>query len=311
MNYRPLGSTGMQVSEIGLGAWQLANPAWGLNDEATALDIIQTAMEEGCNFFDTAPGYGEGRSETILGRALRGRRDSVLLCSKFGHLADGGSDFRTSAVRSAIEPSLRRLQTDHLDVLLVHNPPAELLDGRRCDLYEELGRLRSEGKIRAYGVSIDSAVEMRTVMESTGSQVLEVLFNLFSQDCASAFPLAAERGVGLIAKVPLDSGWLSGKYRAGSRFDGIRERWSEAQIERRAALVEELAMLLPEGIDMPQTALRFILAHPEISTVIPGAKNPAQAHGNFSAAAAALPEESTETLRAFWRRRIRDNPLPW
>lgn len=311
MNYRPLGATGMKVSEIGLGAWQLANPAWGLDDETAALDIVQAALDEGCNFFDTAPGYGEGRSETILGRALRGRRDSVLLCSKFGHLADGSSDFRTSAVRSAIEPSLRRLQTDHLDVLLVHNPPAELQDGRRCDLYEELSRLRSEGKIRAYGVSIDSAAEMRTVMESTGCQVLEVLFNIFSQDCASAFQVAADRRVGLIAKVPLDSGWLSGKYRAGSRFEGIRERWSAAQIERRAALVEELASLLPAGLPMPQAALRFILAHPEISTVIPGAKNPAQARANFAAASATLPEETTGALRALWQTRIRDNPLPW
>jgi aryl-alcohol dehydrogenase-like predicted oxidoreductase len=311
MKRRPLGSTGMQVSEIGLGAWQLANPAWGLEDQEAAIGIVHAALDEGCNFFDTAPGYGEGRSESILGHALKGRRDQVLLCSKFGHLADGSSDFRTQALRPAIEPSLQRLQTDHLDLLLVHNPPSALLDGRSCDLYAELEALRREGKIRAYGVSIDSAAEMRTVLESTGSQVLEILFNVFSQDCASAFALASTKGVGLIAKVPLDSGWLSGKYRQGSRFEGIRERWSEDVIARRAALVEELAGLLPAGLSMPEAALQFILAHSAISTVIPGAKSVEQARRNFAAAARALPPETVTALRRLWETRLRAAPLPW
>jgi len=311
MKLRSLGSTGMQVGEIGLGAWQLANPAWGLDDADEAVGIVQTALAEGCNFFDTAPGYGEGRSETILGLALKGRREGVLLCSKFGHRADGSSDFSVSSLRPSIEPSLRRLQTGYLDLLLVHNPPAELLDGRRTGLYAELEKLRAEGLIRAYGVSVDSAAEMRQVIETTPCQVLEVLFNVFSQDCAAAFGLAAQRGVGLIAKVPLDSGWLSGNYRASSRFKGIRERWSPEIIARRASLVDELAALLPAGLPMTTAALRFILSHPEISTVIPGARSAAQAQRNFAAAAEPLPTDLVAHLRHLWESRLQSDPLPW
>jgi len=311
MKLRPLGSTGMQVSEIGLGAWQLANPAWGLENEDEAVGIVHAALDEGCNFFDTAPGYGEGRSETILGRALKGRRERVLLCSKFGHRADGSSDFSVSALRPSLEPSLQRLQTGHLDLLLVHNPPAELLDGDRTGLYAELEKLRGAGLIRAYGVSVDSAAEMRRVLETTQCQVMEVLFNVFSQDCAAAFSLAAQRGVGLIAKVPLDSGWLSGNYRATSRFTGIRERWSPEHITRRAALVEELAELLPPGLPMATAALRFVLAHPEVSTVIPGARSTAQAQRNFAAAAEPLPADLVVRLRQLWQSRLQSEPLPW
>ena len=123
MNLRPLGRTGLEVSEIGLGAWQLGNPVWQMNDHAEALRIVEAALDKGCNFFDTAPGYGACRSEEILGQALAPHRDRVVLCSKFGHTAEGGSDFSRAAVRPSIEASLRRLRTDRLDVCLLHNPP--------------------------------------------------------------------------------------------------------------------------------------------------------------------------------------------
>jgi aryl-alcohol dehydrogenase-like predicted oxidoreductase len=313
MNLRPLGASGLLVSEIGLGGWQLANPTWGMDDTDEALRIVGTALDLGCNFFDTAPGYGGGRSETLLGQALKSCRSKVVLCSKFGHPADGPSDFSVAALRPSIEASLQRLQTDYLDVLLVHNPPAEWLDGRRSGLYAELERLTQAGLLRSYGVSVDTKAEMLTAMQTTGSTVIEVLFNAFQQDVLACFDVARKRGVGLIAKVPLDSGWLSGKYQSESRFTGVRERWPAALIARRAALVEQFGELLPPGVSITQAALRYILAQPQISTVIPGAKSVRQVRENLQAADAgqALDADTVKAIHALWQREIAPAPLPW
>lgn len=313
MNFRPLGAGGPLVSEIGLGAWQLANPAWGLEDAGEALRTVRAALDQGCNFFDTAPCYGGGRSETLLGQALAPCRSKVILCSKFGHPADGPADFSVAALRPSIEGSLRRLRTDYLDVLLVHNPPPEWLDGHLSGLYEELERLRQSGLLRHYGVSIDTREDMRTAMQTTGSTVLEVLFNVFQQDVLACFGEARERGIGLIAKVPLDSGWLSGRYRADSRFTGVRGRWSEAVISRRARLVEEFASLLPPGVPMARAALRYILAYPEISTVIPGATSSQQVRENAEAGDErhALDDRTVKAIRELWEREVEPAPLPW
>jgi len=311
MNFRPLGCTGLRVSEIGLGAWQLGNPVWQMNDTAEAIRIVETALDHGCNFFDTAPGYGAGRSEEILGRALESRRDEVVLCSKFGHTAEGGSDFSRAAVRPSIEASLHRLRTDRLDVCLLHNPPRVLFDGTAPEVCAELEALKSEGKLRAYGVSLDWREELDLVLEHTGSTAIEMLFNAFHQDPLASFARARAKGVGLIVKVPLDSGWLSGRYRADSRFDDIRGRWTPDVIARRAGLVEKFAALLPPGTSVHHAALRYILAQPEVSTVIPGAKSPAQAAGNFAAGLDVLSPETVQAIHALWQREIASDPLPW
>ena len=301
----------MLVSEIGLGGWQLANPVWGCDDSAEAVRIVQTALDLGCSLFDTAPGYGAGRSEMLLGQALKPCRNQVVLCSKFGHPAQGPADFSVAALRPSIEASLRRLQTDYLDVLLVHNPPAELLDGQRTGLYEALDRLVEQGLLRSYGASVDTLQDLRTVLRTTGSRVVEVLFNAFQQDVRAGFDEALERGVGLIAKVPLDSGWLAGRYGGESRFNGIRERWPVEVIERRAALVAQFAALLPPGLPMAHGALRYILSHPAISCVIPGAKSVQQVRANIKAAAAPLDATTVNKIHALWRQEIEPTPLPW
>jgi aryl-alcohol dehydrogenase-like predicted oxidoreductase len=310
MKRRPLGITGIHVSEISLGCWQLGNPIWGMDDEAEALRIVDAALEAGCNFFDTAPGYGDGRSETLLGKALKGVRDQTVICTKFGHGGDE-PDFSAKALRPALEESLGRLQTDYADVCLLHNPPSEVVDGSDLSVFEELERLKGEGKVRAYGVSLDSQRELDLVLKHTPSTAVEVLFNVFHQDPLASFAKAREKGVGLIVKVPLDSGWLSGKYRAGSAFTGIRGRWSREVVARRAALVEQFAALIPEGVSMAHAALAYILAQPEVSTVIPGAKSPAQARDNFAAADARLSPEAVREVHAFWERELRADPLPW
>jgi len=203
------------------------------------------------------------------------------------------------------------LQTDYIDVYLLHNPPAHLLHGDRSGLYDEMERLKVEGKLRAYGVSLDSRGEMETVLETTDCQTMEVLFNVFHQEPLAAFQRANARGIGLIAKVPLDSGWLSGKYRGSSSFDGIRSRWTPEVIARRAMLVEQFAAHLPAGTSIPHGALRYILAQPEISTVIPGAKNVSQVLDNFEAGNDSLKPETVRAIRSLWERELSGRPLPW
>jgi len=302
MKLRPLGAGGPLVSEIGLGGWQLASPAWGMHDTNEALRIVRTALDGGCNFFDTAPGYGNGRSEMLLGQALGPCRSKVVLCSKFGHPANGRPDFSVPALRPSVESSMHRLQTDYLDVLLVHNPPAEWLDGRCSGLYEELERLKQSGLLRNYGVSVDTRADMLTAMHTTGSTVIEVLFNVFQQDVLACFDEARERGIG-----------LAGKYRSDSRFIGVRERWSAEVIARRAALVDQFSELLPPGVPIAHAALRYVLAYPQVSTVIPGASSAHHVLENLKAAddPHLLDADVVKAIHALWQRKIEATPLPW
>jgi aryl-alcohol dehydrogenase-like predicted oxidoreductase len=308
---RPLGNTGIAVSEVGLGGWQLANPLWDNDPSEDAQRIVEQALDSGCNFFDTAPGYGGGRSETLLGQALKPVRERVTICTKFGHNPDGTTNFKAAAIGSSVEASLRRLQTDYIDILLLHNPPIELMDGRQAPQYAELERLKSEGKLRAYGVSLDHGNELEMVLKTTRCEVIEVLFNVFHQEPQAVFRQAQAAGVGLIVKVPLDSGWLTGKYRRDSVFTGVRSRWSPEIIARRAALVEQFAALLPVGTSLTHAALQYVLAQLEVSTVIPGARSPEQTRDNFAAADKSLPVGVVNSIQAFWRRELMNDPLPW
>lgn len=313
MKLRPFGNTDMNVSEIGLGAWQLANPDWGINDRSEALHIIQKSLEAGCNFFDTAPGYGGGRSEELLGKGLKSVRKDVIICTKFSHYSeDGRRDFDAKNVRPVLEGSFRSLQTDYVDILLLHNPPRELMDGRVApELYEEMEKLKAEGKIREYGVSLDWREEVETVVDTTKSKALEVFFNALYQEPLPAFQKAYEHGVGIIVKVPLDSGWLSGRYRKGHQFEDVRNRWPAEVVARRSDLVEQFAKLIPEGTSMAHAALQFILAQPQVSTVIPGAKSVEQALDNFAAAQKQLSPEVVQSMCELWEREIMSDPLPW
>lgn len=311
MKLRPFGNTGMNVSEIGLGAWQLANPDWGVNDKNEALRIVQKSLEAGCNFFDTAPGYGGGRSEELLGQGLKSVRRDVILCTKFGHTAQGATDFSAESIRPSLEASMKRLQTDYLDIVLMHNPAREMMDGRVASQYEEFEKLKAEGVIREYGVSLDWREELELVMDTTKSKALEVFFNALYQEPLPAFQKAQDNRAGIIVKVPLDSGWLSGRYRGDHQFNDIRKRWPPEVLERRSELVEQFAALVPEGTSMAHTALQFILAQPQVSTIIPGAKSVNQALDNFAAADKQLSPEVVQSIYDLWKREIESEPLPW
>ena len=313
MKLRPFGDTGIKVSEIGLGAWQLANPEWGISDKGEALRIIKKSLEVGCNFFDTAPGYGGGRSEELLGEVLKHMRKDVIICTKFSHYNEAGErDFDAANIRPVLEGSFRRLQTDYVDILLLHNPPRELMDGNVApDIYEELEKLKAEGQIREYGISLDWREEVEVAVNTTKSKALEVFFNALYQEPLPAFQRAQDNGVGLIVKVPLDSGWLSGRYRRIQRFEDVRNRWPAEVIARRSELIEQFATLVPAGTSLTHAALQFVLAQPQVSTVIPGAKTVEQALENFAAADKQLSPEVVQSMYNLWKREIEGEPLPW
>jgi aryl-alcohol dehydrogenase-like predicted oxidoreductase len=312
MRYRDFGATGLTVSEIGLGAWQLGNRTdWADGpDEAESLAIVRAAVDGGVTFFDTAPGYAGGHSERLLGEALRGRRDEVVLCTKFGHDAQGRRDFSPGALRGSVENSLRQLRTDVLDIVLLHNPPLEMYDGTKAAHYEILEDLKTAGLIRAYGASLDWPEEIETLQSTTASRAMEV-YLVFHQETWTAIEKAGAAGIGSAVKVPLESGWLAGRYDASTVFSDVRSRWSPDEVRRRADLAARFREALPPGLAPVHAALLFVLANTGVSTVIPGAKSVAQLATNLAAAGADLPADVVDALRALFADQIEGDPLPW
>jgi len=170
----------MRVNRLGFGSWQLGNALWGGMAKEEAIKLVRTAIDKGLNLFDTAPGYADGLSETYLGDALLGRRDKVVINSKFGHWANGTSNFAVDLIELSIKESLKRLQTDYLDSLLLHNPSMEILNNQ-LGHFDELERLRRKGLIRAYGASIDRPEEIAALLKNKGVKVVELLYNVFFQ----------------------------------------------------------------------------------------------------------------------------------
>ncbi len=313
MEYRKYTNNTPQVSEIGLGAWQLGvNSGWKTMTEKEALQMVHQAIKEGINFFDTAPNYGKGSSEERLGKALQDYdRSQLVINTKFGHSVSGGTNYNADHIRESLEGSLRRLQTDYVDSLIIHNPPFDHLDGRNHPHYDILEQLKEEGKIRAYGASVDTYEEMKVLMETTGSEVIEAFFNILHQDTARAFGMAQEKRVAIIAKIPLDSGWLTGKYHANSTFGDIRKRWSKEDIEIRAGLVKKIKQMIEPEHSLPQAAIAYCLAYEAIATVIPGNSTLDQLKTNVESTAQPLSNELVSELKNFYHREVKDLHLPW
>jgi aryl-alcohol dehydrogenase-like predicted oxidoreductase len=311
MNLRPLGSTGLSVSEVGFGAWQLqTGKTWSGMSETDAIRLVHRALELGCNLFDTAPHYGDGESETFLGRALEGRRSKAVIVTKFGHGPDGKKSFEPAGLAPSVEGSLARLRTDHVDVVLLHNPPADVLSGRH-PIHGAIERLRDQGKVRSYGASLDDSAEMEVLLATTRAEVIEILFNVLHQEPLASFARAEQKRVGLIAKVPLDSGWLAGCYGADAKFSDVRSRWPPEVIAKRASLVEKLRFLEQEGHALAPASLAFVLAHSAISSVIPGMKSLAQLEQNIAASSLRLSEATVGRLHALYTDQLKAAPLPW
>jgi aryl-alcohol dehydrogenase-like predicted oxidoreductase len=301
------------VSEIGLGAWQLGNNSgWKGMSEKDAVELVQKALEYGVNFFDTAPNYGQGTSELRLGKALKGTdRSQLVINTKFGHTDEGITNFSSDYIRESLEGSLKRLQVDYVDSLIMHNPPTEYLDGNKNDHYELFERLIEEGKIKAYGASLDTYEDMKLLMNTTNATVIEAFFNILHQDTSRAFDLALEKEVGIIVKIPLDSGWLSGKYTAESTFQDIRSRWSSKDIQTRAQLVNRVQEITQAKDNLAQKAISFCLAYDAVSTVIPGNASIGQLTSNVQSINNPVSREVVEKLEDFYLNEVKQLKLPW
>lgn len=313
MEYRSYVKGSPEVSVIGFGAWQLGNDIdWSGMTDAEAVQLVRRAIDEGINFYDTAPNYGHGRSEELLGKAIKKvKRETLAINTKFGHHSDGHTDYSPKALKESVEGSLRRLGTDYVDSVLLHNPPTEMLKAEGNAHYEILEQLRKEGKILAYGASLDTKDDMLAFMNHTGGQVIEAFFNILHQDVRSAFELAKKKEVRIIAKIPLDSGWLSGKYHGDSVFEGIRSRWTREDIITRAGLVDRLRGLPAEGQSLSQFALRFCLSYGEVATVIPGIAGMEQLMMNVGALKYPMGKETLQWLENFYEKEVKAKKLVW
>lgn len=313
MKYKNYIKTSPKVSEIGLGAWQLgANSGWKDLNEKDAFEMVRKAIDSGINFFDTAPNYGYGTSETRLGKALKGEdRSTFVINTKFGHTNTGETNYQARYIRQSLEGSLKRLQTDYVDSLLFHSPPFEYLDGNQNDHYEILEKLKDEGKIKAYGASLDSFREMKLFIETTHCEVIEAFFNILHQDTGQAFDLALKKEVSIIVKIPFDSGWLTGKYNENSKFNDIRSRWSTEDIKIRVHLINRLKNIIGNENDLAQTALSFCLAFEVVSTVIPGNTRISQLTNNLKSTEKPISQGLVEKLKRFYDDEVKILHLPW
>jgi aryl-alcohol dehydrogenase-like predicted oxidoreductase len=310
VNYRELGNTGLRVSTVGFGAWAIGND-WGKVDDDESFAALRRAVELGVNFFDTADVYGDGRSERLLARLKRECSEEIFIATKAGrrlqpHVAAG---YNADNLTAFVERSLQNLETERIDLLQLHCPPTDVY--YRPEVFAALDRLTHAGKIRHYGVSVERVEEALKAIEYPGVRTVQIIYNIFRQRPADLFfAEARRRGVGILARLPLSSGMLTGKFdlqsefapddhrafnRHGEAFDR-GETFSGVDYETALQATAELRKLVPEGMTMAQFALRWILMFDAVSCAIPGAKRPSQAEDN--ARAADLPPLSEATMKA-------------
>jgi aryl-alcohol dehydrogenase-like predicted oxidoreductase len=312
-----LGRTGREVSEVGFGAWQIGAD-WGEVDEDAAMATLHAAVDAGVTFFDTADVYGDGRSERLVGR-LRRERPEITVATKMGRrMAQTVANYSPEHFRAWNDRSRENLGMETLDLVQLHCPPTDLYYVPA--VFEDLEAMVAEGRIAAYGVSVERVEEALKAIEYPNVQSVQIIFNAFRQRPAGVFLReAAARGVGVIVRVPLASGLLSGKYTAqttfgaddhrnfnarGEMFD-VGETFAGVPFAVGLDAVDELRPVVPEGATMAQFALRWILMHDAVTTVIPGARNPEQAQANAGAAALSPLDASTmEHVAAVYEQRI-------
>jgi len=321
MNYRELGRTGWMVSEVSFGAWAIGS-AWGSTDDRESLAALNRAIDLGVNFIDTADVYGDGHSERLIAQVLKGRPEAVRVATKAGrrldpHVADG---YNAENLTRFVERSLKNLDTESLDLVQLHCPPPEVY--YRPEVFGVMDDLVQAGKIQHYGVSVEKVEEALKAIEYPNVETVQIIFNMFRHRPAELFfDQAQARRVGILARVPLASGLLTGKMtrettfseddhrqfnRQGESFDR-GETFSGVDYETGLEAVEALRKLVPEGATLAQLALRWILMFDAVSCVIPGAKRPSQAEDNIGAAdLPPLSEKDMAYVRQVYDAYIRD-----
>jgi aryl-alcohol dehydrogenase-like predicted oxidoreductase len=311
MKQRKYGKTGKMVSQLGFGAWQLGNcnkSEWG-DSQQDPIRLVHAAIDQGINFFDSALNYGQGASMLNLGKALQGKRNDVVVNTKFGHGPDG-ENFDPRTLKKTVENTLTILKTDYIDSVILHSPSIELCQGEH-PIYQVFQALVQEGKILAFGASLDDYQSIHELVATTPSNIVMPLYNINFQDSGDAFKEAAEKEYGIVVKVPMDSGWLTGKFTEKSTFKDIRSRWSKQDIKRRFQLQQELKKIIDGEMSIHEAALSYILAQSEVSTVIPGIKNEQQLATNILASQKEISLELQKKLQEYYENLIKSAPLGW
>jgi aryl-alcohol dehydrogenase-like predicted oxidoreductase len=310
MRYRALGRTGWQVSDISFGAWAIGG-SWGKVSDEESLATLHKAVECGVNFIDTADVYGDGRSEKLIAKFKKARKEEIIVATKAGRRLPKQTEagYNRENLTNWVEDSLRNLSTDCLDLLQLHCPPTSLYE--HAEVFGILDDLVTAGKIRYYGVSVEKVEEAMKAVQHPNVQTVQIIFNCFRQRPAEEFFIEAKRRkVGILARVPLASGLLTGKFNTDSKFSAddhrnfnrhgesfdVGETFSGVDFKTGLEAVEELRNLLPEGVSMSQFALRWILMFDAVTCAIPGGKRPEQVADNCRASD--LPVLSDETMTA-------------
>jgi aryl-alcohol dehydrogenase-like predicted oxidoreductase len=318
MHYRALGRTGWNISDVGFGAWAIGG-SWGQVDDDESMRTLHHALDRGVNFFDTADVYGDGHSERLIARLRRERREPFYVATKAGRRLNPHhtAGYNAANLTAFVERSLKNLEADTLDLLQLHCPPTDVY--YRPEVFEALDAMVAAGKLRHYGVSVERVEEALKAIEYPGVQSVQIIFNVFRQRPAELFfREAARRGVGILARLPLSSGLLTGRMtrdtqfsaddhrafnRHGESFDR-GETFSGLDFDLQLALVDRLKAFVPDGATLAQFALRWILDFDAVTTVIPGGRRVSQVDENVRASD--LPRLSEETHAAIAELYARD-----
>lgn len=319
MKYRELGNTGLQVSEVSFGTWAIGG-SWGNTNDDEALKGLDKAIGEGVNFFDTADVYGDGHAEQLLAKATKGKEDEIYIATKFCRAGDihDLETYSEARVRAYCEASLKRLERERIDLYQIHCPPlAVLKDGR---VFEVLDKLQAEGKIRHYGVSVETVEEGLFCLGVPGVKALQVILNLFRQKpLAELLPRAQEAGVGILVRLPLASGLLTGKFTPDTTFAAddhrnfnangeqfnVGETFAGLPFVKGVELAAQLSWIAEGRGDMARAAMRWILDQPEVTCVIPGFRNVRQVEDNLGAIdVPSFSKEELERLANFYQNEV-------
>ncbi|GLG02306.1 aldo/keto reductase [Alicyclobacillus hesperidum subsp. aegles] len=321
MRYRNLGSTELAVSEVSFGTWAIGG-AWGKVDDKASLEGLAAAIDAGVNFFDTADVYGDGHSEELLARATAGKEDRIYIATKFCRAGDihDPLTYSEDSIRRFCEGSLRRLKRDRIDLYQIHCPPTDVL--RDGQVFEVLDKLQAEGKIRHYGVSVETVEEGLICLQYPNVRALQVIFNIFRQKpLHELLPKAKAQGVGILVRLPLASGLLTGKFTKESRFAAddhrafnehgehfnVGETFAGLGFAKGVELAEQLPWIAQGRGNMARAAIRWILDHDEVSCAIPGFKNAAQVRDNLEALnVPSFTAQELRRLEEFYEREVKD-----
>ncbi|NBI28945.1 aldo/keto reductase [Chengkuizengella marina] len=322
MNYRQLGNRDLNISEVSFGTWAIGG-SWGSTNDDESLRALHKAMDEGVNFFDTADVYGGGHSEELLAKATKGKEDSVHIATKFCRFGDihDSKTYSMESVRNYCETSLKKLNRETIDLYQIHCPPMDILkDG---SVFEVLNKLQEEGKIRYYGVSVETVAEGLVCLKNPNVAALQIIFNIFRQKPAEQLlPKAKENGTGILVRLPLASGLLTGKFTAQSTFEkddhrnfnehgeqfNVGETFAGLGLSKGSELANQLKWIAEDRGNMTRAALRWILDHKEVSCVIPGFKNVKQVEDNLQAIhVPSFTKEEMEKLNYFYQNEVVDH----